>query len=532
MIHIPHGLRERGSAVASALHSNSTPTPPQSQNTNNSNIPNNKLPCSSSSLDLGHSISSSNNSATPSSNGTTILNVGGGTQTSSTSQQQQAQHHRSTDAAATIPADDDDDHDDDDSASSRQQPRRRYSSWGRNFFNSSSSSNTSGTTITSRTLLVASIVLGRLQRCFFAWIRILRVRWYQLTPARRRFCTIGLLPIVLMLAITWLGDSFYAGRSGGRSDWVDRAKSLNAYDKDFAVVINTYKRPLQLADAVRHYADTCGTKTGINRVYIVWAEQDAAVPDAESFFRSKKMRRDDPSNRAIVSFISVRNSLNSRFQPIAGVDNMAVFMVDDDIRVSCQSLKAGFLAWKTHPYSMVGYYPRLAQFSPKDPSHPKAKAPVYQSWPIVYWRSQLNFILTKACFLHSRYMTAYSDPLFHPVEILNYIDTHFNCEDVAMSLMVANITKTETENKPIYVEGSISDKGLFNGISTTTGHMAKRSDCLQDLTAIYEQNGWGVPLEKTVSLRSSSWRRHLPGAWWLSRPSNFFEWLAVENIFK
>ena len=222
---------------------------------------------------------------------------------------------------------------------------------------------------------------------------------------------------------------------------------------------------------------------------------------------------------------------------------MAVFMVDDDIRVDCRSLKRGFEAWKSNPRSMVGYYPRLSLVDDDaDPKlqrqHVREPLPtttsfIYHSWPMVYWRQQINFILTKACFLHSHYMSLYSDPQHHPIEILNYIDQYFNCEDVAMSLLVANVTKSSTSQvpaRPIYVEGTVHDKGLFNGISTGTGHMTQRSKCLQDLTAIYQRHGWEIPLSQTFSLRESSWRRHRFG--WQSQPSNIFEWFALSNIFK
>jgi Glycosyl transferase family 64 domain len=357
------------------------------------------------------------------------------------------------------------------------------------------------------------------------FIRDLRVRWYLLTPFIRRCCTMGLLPILLLLSLTGVIDLLFSRY--GNKQWMDATSALSVHSSGFVVVINTYKRPSQLADAVRHYADVCGLSSGVEQVYIVWAEEGAIPPTSESFF-SSSVRAQYSVNRAEVSFLFVKNSLNSRFLPIPGVADKAVFMVDDDIRVSCPSLRQGFSAWKTHPFSMVGYYPRLAAQS----SRGDGTQFVYQSWPVVFWRNRMNFVLTKACFLHSRYMTMYSDPDFHPSEVLQYVDKYFNCEDVAMSLLVANATSSSDSQRPIYVEGRVSDKGLFNGISTGTGHMTRRSDCLTDLTAIYKEKGWGVPLNSAFSLRGSSWLLHAPGFWWQSRPSNIFEWFAVENIFK
>jgi Glycosyl transferase family 64 domain len=380
-------------------------------------------------------------------------------------------------------------------------------------------------------------------------IRDARVRWYRWKPLTRYIISFCILPLLVCFLCMEIVDSWFPIYGLPFNDIQDDIhQSLNVANKNgFIVVINTYRRPKQLRKAVRHYAETCGPKAGVQKVFIVWAEDDVIPPTPESFFHKlsrkqqerNRFRNGNIPKRSSVTILPVRNSLNSRFLPIPDVQDMAVFMVDDDIRVDCPSLQLGFTAWKSNPASMVGYYPRLAQMDTSSSLvhvRPTPEKFIYQSWPIVYWRQRINFILTKACFLHSHYMSVYSDPEKHPIEILNYIDQYFNCEDVAMSLLVANVTKSFNTKKipatPIYVEGHVRDKGLFNGISTGTGHMAKRSECLTDLTAIYVRNGWDIPLDTAFPLRKSSWRHHIPGFWWQARASNMFEWLAVSNIFK
>jgi Glycosyl transferase family 64 domain len=225
----------------------------------------------------------------------------------------------------------------------------------------------------------------------------------------------------------------------------------------------------------------------------------------------------------------------------------AVFMVDDDIRVDCVSLQLGAAAWYQHPTAMVGYYPRLAaQAKGKN----KRTSLVYMGWPGVFLRQEMNFILpTKAAFLNKQYMELYFDPALHPIAVLQYVDKHFNCEDVAMSMLILNYTKYQSvvvgdsgsyTLPVVYVEGFVSDQGLFGGISTGTRHFVQRSQCLNDLTNIYLQQGWPAPFSPTdgpgqilsVSLRESSYIRHFPGFWWQARPSNIFEWFALQNIFK
>ena len=316
-------------------------------------------------------------------------------------------------------------------------------------------------------------------------------------------------------------------------------------EKSFAVAINTFRRPKRLKEAVKHYADTCGKRTGVNQVFIIWADQASTPP--ETFF-DRELRGESQDNRASVRVVQVaKDSLNSRFLPISDLTSSAVFMVDDDVRADCFSLSQAFLAWRSHPDSMVGYYPRLAVppwgHSQKSTQDDFSVSPelVYKTWPVVFWRQKMNFILTKACFLHKRFMELYSSNQ-HPQEIRNYVDKYFNCEDVAMSVLVANITRAESRTgkpaMPIYVEGSISDQGLFGGISTGgglstgSGHFNQRSQCLTELTRIYQEHGWSAPLAHEFDLKDASWVLHSPGFWWQFRPSNFFEWFALGNVLK
>ena len=88
-----------------------------------------------------------------------------------------------------------------------------------------------------------------------------------------------------------------------------------------------------------------------------------------------------------------------------------------------------------------------------------------------------------------------------------------------------------TSARPYYVEGKVSDVGLFGGISSGTGHFATRSDCLTQLSDIFRSKGWGSPLEDEFDLVASSWVKHSPGFWWQYGPSNVFEWFGLANIF-
>lgn len=343
-----------------------------------------------------------------------------------------------------------------------------------------------------------------------------RLRWSLLSPVSRGVLAV-LLTMVSMHIVFGTVDLFFHSYGTGKQPVV--------HEKEFSVVINTYKRHDQLVDALQHYAENCGRRSGVGRIYVIWAESPTP-PDPESFFQN---RLRNAENRSPVEFIAVKNSLNSRFLPIDGLPTQAVFMVDDDVRVDCFSLHLGFEAFRAYPDSTVGFYPRLAS-----PPRGQTTGYIEHTWPIVYLQQKTNFILTKACFLHQRFLSAYSAPS-HPKEILDYVDKYMNCEDVAMSLLVANVTAAENSGipaPPIFVEASISDKGLFNGISTGKGFVERRAACLTDLTHVYEERGWGRPLDYVFDLPSVSWVQHAPNFWWQARPSNFFEWFALLDFFK
>lgn len=392
--------------------------------------------------------------------------------------------------------------------------------------------------------------------------RDLKLRWRLLSTYSR--VVVGLLSLVLAQHVVFGTLDVLFRQAGGRIGDNNYKKGTfplyKSTETQYSVVINTYKRPDMLKEAVRHYAVTCGPQTGVRQVFVVWAELDKTPPTPEELLllpgsakrlghasknNSQQQQQQQPASVEIIRV--AKDSLNSRFLPIANTQSQAIFMVDDDVRVDCPSLYMGFDAWRANPDAMVGYYPRLAIAHDNDDDDKKGDSSyVYQAWPGVYWRRAANFVLTKAAFLHHKYMVLYSDPDRHPQAILDYVDQYKNCEDVAMSLLVANQTivrhrggnddddQDDLSKSLIYVEGHVSDKGLRGGISSSgkTRHFNRRAECLQDMTRMYAAHGWKAPLRRSVDLRQVAWIQHYPGFAWQFRPSNFFEWLAFTNMFK
>jgi hypothetical protein len=216
-----------------------------------------------------------------------------------------------------------------------------------------------------------------------------------------------------------------------------------------------------------------------------------------------------------IQFHKVPDSLNSRFLPVKGMTTDAVFAVDDDIRVPCSDLQLAFEVWGNSQHTIVGFYPRLHLKSSSQPAQYE-----YHSWWYVWWTGQYSMILTKAALLHRNYLTLYSNDL--PKSVLKYVDDHMNCEDLAMQFLISNVSGLP----PIYVRSDVYDVGVLGGISTRSGHMGARSDCLNDMIKLFgyhhDSNSMSqqLPMSSVVVGRASSFA--------LNRPATWMEYLASD----
>ena len=113
-----------------------------------------------------------------------------------------------------------------------------------------------------------------------------------------------------------------------------------------------------------------------------------------------------------------------------------------------------------------------------------------------------------------------------------------NCEDVAMSILVA----THSGLPPVYVRGSLGDAGVFGGISTRGGHMGARSDCLNDMMALFRTGaaGVGAGSAATAGLAAATWDggsellhtnrvvAARASSFWANQPATWMEFLAAD----
>uniref|UniRef100_A0A7S0YWS1 Glycosyl transferase 64 domain-containing protein n=1 Tax=Polytomella parva TaxID=51329 RepID=A0A7S0YWS1_9CHLO len=244
----------------------------------------------------------------------------------------------------------------------------------------------------------------------------------------------------------------------------------------FTIVLATYKRPDLLKKAIKRYS-TCKE---IDAIRVIWSESNtppirSVTPDY--FSQNKDVRYD----------VKAKNSLNSRFEPLDGLRTEAVFSMDDDMDLPCDDLKHAFEVWKEDKWNLAGFYPRLHIHQP-DCGYRYLTS--YETF-ITY--GQYSIVLTKAAMLHRDYFRHYTEVM--PRQIREMITSWMNCEDIAMQIMVSNLTRSP----PNFVHSHTAidwGKGLLKvkGISSSNAHFSRRNMCLTEFSRFY---GNSLPLFPT-----------------------------------
>jgi hypothetical protein len=256
----------------------------------------------------------------------------------------------------------------------------------------------------------------------------------------------------------------------------------NLDGRRFTVLLNTFKRPDLLKKAVAHYA-TC---PDVAEIRVVWSEQTSPPTrdkEAGAFF--------GPKPSMVTYDAHPTTSIQNRFDPPAAgakqISTTAVFNVDEDVRMPCAALSAGFKAWRANADVLVGYYPRTHV--------PDATG---CGWRYVWddlslWRhGDFSIVLTKAAFMRTGYMSLYAQGL--PAAARRFIDEHKNCEDIAMQILTAKVTGKPPVYVPVptghYLWAKLEGFGVA-GISKGSGHHVHRGECITYLSAII---GGGGPM--------------------------------------
>lgn len=214
----------------------------------------------------------------------------------------------------------------------------------------------------------------------------------------------------------------------------------------------------------------------VKEIQVVWSDLENEPPPF-SFLDLK------PGSRPVLFERQKTDSLNNRFRPLLPLQTEAVLSIDDDLLLDCQDLDFAYKVWLSSPKSMVGFFPRLVTFNEYE-----RKYRYETSWKVVWWQGSYNMILTKCCFLSRDFLYEYQRSMNK--ETMDYIDERRNCEDIAMSFVVANATGGIP---PVWVKAPAKDFGTKSGISQGGRHQDERSECVNKFVRVFG----GMPLTLT-----------------------------------
>ncbi|CAI0443548.1 unnamed protein product [Linum tenue] len=249
--------------------------------------------------------------------------------------------------------------------------------------------------------------------------------------------------------------------------------------------MNTWKRYDLLKQSIAHYA-SCSE---LDSIHIVWSEPDPpSDPLVAHLNRILQSKSRGPSNK--------EDSLNNRFKEIKDLKTDAVFSIDDDVVFPCSSVEFAFHVWQSAPDNLVGFVPR-AHWLEQSMQRDNNKYYSYGGWWSVWWTGTYSMVLSKAAFFHKKYLRLYTNEM--PASLKDYITKNrWNCEDIAMSFLVANAT----DAPPVWVKGKIFEIGS-TGISSLGGHKDRRSLCINRFVAEFGRMPLVSTTVKAIDSRSS-----------------------------
>lgn len=116
--------------------------------------------------------------------------------------------------------------------------------------------------------------------------------------------------------------------------------------------------------SVQHYS-LC---PNVDSIRVVWSEYKEPPSDTlRAVLRSYVKAASRKSTHTIKLKIDVHDedNLNTRFRPLDDLATNAIFSVDDDVVVPCNTLAFAFGVWSSAQDSMVGFVPRMHWLQPE-----------------------------------------------------------------------------------------------------------------------------------------------------------------------
>ena len=138
-------------------------------------------------------------------------------------------------------------------------------------------------------------------------------------------------------------------------------------------------------------------------------------------------------------------------------------------------------------WTTVGFSPRLGWYDESSDKHR------YGGWKKTYLSGAYSIVLTKVCFLHREYLDMYRKMISQ--KMLDHIDKNRNCEDLAMS----NVIASKKLAPPVWTEGTVYEIA-DSGISSGHKHFDIRGQCLAELRYLLRLWPWPTGHQKAVRI--------------------------------
>jgi hypothetical protein len=266
--------------------------------------------------------------------------------------------------------------------------------------------------------------------------------------------------------------------------------------EQYTIRMNTWRRPKQLIQSVKHHASCPGVK----EIQIVWCDKENEPPTELLEMTERKSPGSSSDSRVVIERHEV-NSLNERFNILEPTPTLGILSIDDDVLRPCEAIDSGFFKWVKSPHRMVGFDARTHVENDDG------------SWQYGYLsttkkENMYSLSLTRYCFLHRDYLNRYIYQL--PSTILDTVATKFNCEDIAMSLMISSLT----QGRPplladVWAIQSQLKLDVDDGISASGTHKKFRDNCLNSFASLF-------------GLKDKDNENQLQKAQWIHRTKSWF----------
>eukprot|EP00850_Spirogloea_muscicola_P002895 SM000011S19073 [mRNA] locus=s11:774681:776519:- [translate_table: standard] len=219
----------------------------------------------------------------------------------------------------------------------------------------------------------------------------------------------------------------------------------------------------------------------VHSVRVVWSEPQPPPSDLRASMAQdvKEASKRHPQPTVLQFDVHKQDSLNNRFKPLEGPQTGAIFSVDDDVIIPCSTMDVAFATWVAAPDTMVGFVPRMHWITGKMNSE-HGLAYKYGGWWSVWWTGTYSIVLSKAAFVHHKYFELYTNL---PSNLLEFVHKGRNCEDIALSFLVANITRVP----PIWISSHVAELSHSGAISSAKAHSRKRTKCINRFVEVFGQ---------------------------------------------